>query len=160
MIDLGLNGYAFENTDCLKDLGLCVSSSLTWGELPRRELESSQLAFCPESEPVLYYLPNRKMLMTDTWEQNVSATYVTTAATLSPKSPLKREKRRYLVIDTFLTLKCASHKSPFPIVYRGPLRPLILSSCQARSNRSKDLAGTKIAKRSYWELVFPYMNKY
>ena len=37
---------------------------------------------------------------------------------------------------------------PFPLVPRGPLGPLMFQSCQARSNRSKDLAGTEIAKRS------------
>ena len=44
--------------------------------------------------------------------------------------------------------------SPFPLVPRGPLGPLMFPSCQAGSNRSKDLAGTDIAKRSWWKLVF------
>ena len=38
---------------------------------------------------------------------------------------------------------------PFPLVPCGPLGPLIFPrSCSARSNRSKDLAGTEMAKRS------------
>ena len=34
--------------------------------------------------------------------------------------------------------------SPFPLVPRGPLGPLMFASCGARSNRSKDIAGTEI----------------
>ena len=46
------------------------------------------------------------------------------------------------------SMKRASDMSPFPLVPRSPLGRLIFPSCLARSNRSKDLAGTEIAKQS------------
>ena len=47
-----------------------------------------------------------------------------------------------------------SDMPPFLFVPRGPLGPLLFPSCRARSNRTKDLAGTEIAKRLQRELVF------
>ena len=50
--------------------------------------------------------------------------------------------------DVIKKIKRASDMSPFSSVPRGPLGPLMFPSCKARSTRSKDLAGTEIAKRS------------
>ena len=50
--------------------------------------------------------------------------------------------------QTAVSIKRASDISPFHLVFRGPLGLLMFPSCSARSNRSKDLAGTEIAKRS------------
>ena len=52
------------------------------------------------------------------------------------------------------SIKRVSDISPFPLVPRIPLGPLMFPTCSARSNRSKGLPGTEIAKRSQLELVF------
>ena len=63
---------------------------------------------------------------------------------LSGDSVLYTSYRRY----HSKSIKRASDTSQFPLVPHGPLGPLIFPSCEARSNRSKDQAGTEIAKRS------------
>ena len=39
-----------------------------------------------------------------------------------------------------------SDMPPFPLVPGAPLGPLMFPSCQARSNRSKDLTGTEVVE--------------
>ena len=60
-----------------------------------------------------------------------------------------RNVRRHVFAETSgIRIKRASDISLFHLVPRGPLGPLMFPSCQTRSNRSKDLAGTEIAKQS------------